>query len=120
MLNMLVSVLCVPLNAFLTYFGIKKCYETNEALDRTAFFERFFLLSVPVLMKLATVLLPTSLVALLWMHYVKDAHPLLHKRFPMLLSIAGPITTWLNYTLIDRSLKRLGGLLREPLTATDR
>lgn len=113
MLNALVSFLCLIASAFVTYFGIKKCHRTNESLDNTAFFERFFILSVPVLVQLMLVCFPVSLAALHYAYLLRDSHPLLHKRFPMLLSLSGPVITWLYYVMVDRSLKRLGRLIQE-------
>ena len=112
MLNILVSVLCVIASAFLTYFGIKKCYLTNESLDKSAFFERFCILSMPPLAKLTVAFLPASIIALIFMTHLKDSHPLLHKRFPMVLSVAGPVITWFYYTMVDRSLRRFGALIQ--------
>jgi hypothetical protein len=113
MLNMLASILCVIATAIMTYFGIRKCHQTNEALDKKAFFERFFVLSVPVTVKLVVFFLPLSLTALLYVHHLKDGHPLLHKRFPILLSLCGPVVTWVYYTMVDRSLKRFGCLIQD-------
>lgn len=113
MLNALVSFVCVMAGVFVTYFGIKKCHQTNESLDKTAFFERFFILSVPATLKLVVIFVPLSLSALLCVDYLmKDGHPLLHKRFPILLSLCGPFVTWVYYTMVDRSLKRFGCLIQ--------
>jgi hypothetical protein len=115
-LNALVSFVCVVTSVFMTYFGIKKCYQTNESLDKTAFFERFFILSVPATLKLLVIFAPLSLAALFYVDHLKDGYPLLQKRFPILLSMCGPVVTWVYYTMVDRSLKRFGCLIQNEHT----
>ena len=108
MLNMLASFACAIANAFVTYLGIKKCFRTNESIDKRDFFVRFFVLSVPAAAKLLLFSLPLSLLLGICVHIMKDQAPLVQKRFPIVFSVLSPAVTWLYYMLIDRSITRVG------------
>ena len=108
MLNGLIGFICLIFNLIITYRGIKKCFETNQQTDAKLFFERFFILSVPVLMKFLVIIVPLTIVPSVVAYYLKDSFPVFYKRLPIVFSILIPLTSWIYYHLISRSIERVG------------
>jgi len=112
LLNSFFNFIFVITGAFITYFGIKKCFQTNETFDRRNFFKRFFVLSVPVLMKLIIIVFPLTIIAGICAYRLRVIHPTIYKRFPIALSLLGPVITYIYYRLINASLIRLTNLIK--------
>jgi len=108
MLNSLVGIFFMIINAVVTYRGIKKCFEIHQKTDSKNFFERFCILSVPIEMKLIVVLFPLTIVLTLFVFTLKDAYPDFYKRFPIIYTASSPFITWIYFNLLTRSIKRLG------------
>lgn len=111
MLNALIGLFFVIINIVVTYKGIKKCFEIHQKTDAQNFFERFFILSIPVFIKFMLIFLILSIGLVVGMHSMKESFPVLYKRYPILFSISLPFITWLYYHLLSGSIRRLGALM---------
>jgi len=102
----LVSFLSIIASVFITYFGIKKCYQTNKTFDDAHFIERFMLLSVPTTIKFMLSLLPALfLIAVVATSISVDRK--FHKEATSnLWHIVSPIAMIMYYVLINRSFQR--------------
>lgn len=99
--QMFIRLLLVIISSFITYYGIKLCFKKNSQIDGRHFIERFFILSLPVLIKLTIVLIFISgFISVLTFN--KDQPT----SFPI-NSLLVPIYTIIYYTLLVLSFKRL-------------
>ena len=111
MLNSLIGLLFVIINVVITYNGIKKCFGTNQKTDGENFFERFFILSIPVFIKFILIFFILSIGLVIGMQSLKESFPILYKRYPIIFSLSLPFITWLYYHLLSDSIRRLGALM---------
>ena len=108
-----VFIICGIISAFLIYSGIKQCFYTNKITDDKAFFERFVILSVPPLFKIAAIAIVLSLSILITVIKLREEIPFLFKHVSIFIAVLSPITTYIYYILIDNSFFRLRELLQE-------
>ena len=98
------------------YFGIKRCFNTNQKIDAERFFERMACLSVPVSAKMVVFCLPAFLVVLWAAVLLGRSHSEPHEETTNELVVAlgclGPVLLYLYYWMLNRSFARLGALLR--------
>ncbi len=112
-LNQYVFMLCAALSAYLTYWGIKRCFETNRAIDAHAFFERFAVLFVPPLIKIMLVTLALSMVIFRAANALREQVPILFERVWILIAALGPLATFAMYLLLNNSFRRLGEIIKK-------
>ena len=112
-LNSIFSLIFTIVGVFVTYYGIKECYATNRAVDDKDFLERFAILSVPVFVKVSIIVFPATLCVSMLMLSLRETHPMLSKRFPIILSLLGPLLFYIYYCILNRSFTRLGRVIEE-------
>jgi hypothetical protein len=106
-----VSGLCSILVAYLTYWGIKRCYKTNSEIDGRAFFERFAILFVPPMMKLIIVVVPLWIVVLYGVLRIQDHAPHVFERVSYIASAVRLLAIFAMYTMLNNSFRRLGQII---------
>ena len=111
-LNQYVFLLCAALSAYLTYWGIKRCFQTNRAIDGNAFFERFAVLFVPPLIKVMLVTLAPRMVVSGAANALREQVPLLFERVSIFFAALGPLATFAMYILLNSSFRRLGKIIK--------
>jgi len=111
-LNSLVSMLSGFLTAYLTYRGIKWCFEENQQIDGKAFFERFAVLTIPPLVRIMIVIVPLSLALGFAGVALREQIPFLFKRASLISALIGPIITYTLYSMVRNSFLRLGKLIK--------
>ena len=112
MLNTSLQILFNILLALVTYCGIKKCFQTNKDMDEENFLERFVILSLPIFIKFALVLTPILIIYYVIVGTIRESHPELFKRAPILVYGSIPIACYLYYSFLNRSFTRLGTLIK--------
>jgi hypothetical protein len=114
------SIFFALLYAFIAYQGIKICFHSNEATDGKDFLERMICLSLPILVWLYIVLLPVSIVLLAIVGFLFDAKhsPEAGLRISIGWYFFGAVWFWLFYFLLNRSIKRLGVLIKGTVDAS--
>ena len=110
-IDMLVFMLCGVISTFLVYRGIKQCFYANKNIDDKTFFERFTILSIPPLFKIIILSIVLSLAILVAASKLREEIPFLYKHASMLISVLGPIITYISYMLIKNSFIRFGELI---------
>ncbi len=111
-LNTLISIFISILTMFIIYYGIKSCFKVNQKIDDQNFIERFCILLLPVLFKLIVIFLPISMILTGIAYAITRHDPLLSQRVPILFSVFGPLFILIYYSLLKRSFKRLGELIK--------
>jgi len=101
------------LGALLAYRGVKKCFHANESIDNRAFFERFAVLTVPVIVRLTVIMLPVSLLLLGMIGMMKELYPVLYQNTSFVFGTVAPVLTYVFYSLLYHSFVRFGELIRE-------
>ncbi|MDD5556109.1 MAG: hypothetical protein PHN82_02540 [bacterium] len=112
-LNFFLHMVFNILGAYVTYYGIKKCFRTNEIIDGNNFLERFVILLIPVAVKLIIILLPFALIYYGIASSFRDSHPIFFKRSPIILYALRPIFIYIYYSLLNHSFIRLKGLISQ-------
>lgn len=103
---------CSILTAYLTYWGIKRCFRTNRSIDGKAFFERFAVLLVPVMIKVMLAIIPLGLAVVFGAIALQTQAPYnLKPAFSIFSSALGPLTTFAIYVLLNNSFVRLGNII---------
>jgi len=109
-LTSLVSTILVIL---FTYFGAKKCYQTNKGIDDTDFVGRFAALYMPMTFKLIAIMLLAMVLAALIIYSSAFDKGTRKNSFVYFIDITGPVSTYLFYIYLNRSFRRLGILINE-------
>lgn len=91
--------------------GVKKCFATNQQIDRDHFIERVVVLMWPIMIRLMIVMLPLTLAAA-WTTMAllkkKSSHAMFYAN--AVFDAIALATTWLFFILLNRSLARFGRL----------
>ncbi len=111
-INSLFSLVFAIVAVYLTYWGLKRCFIANRDINGQAFFERTAVLGVPILIRVITVVIPTSVALLLVIGSLKDRVPMLFHRAGILFSAFTPITTFAIYMMLTNSIRRFGRLVK--------
>jgi len=109
-LTSLVSTILVIL---FTYFGAKRCYQTNKGIDDTDFVGRFAALYMPMTFKFIAIMLLVIVIAAMIIYAVAFDKETKKHIFLYFLNITGPVGTYLFYIYLNRSFRRLGILINE-------
>ena len=111
--QLLTSSICGILVIIFTYFGAKKCYQTNKRIDDTDFVGRFAALYMPMSFKLIAIsLIAMGITAMIIYSGAFDKQTGIDG-FVYFLYIMGPVGTYLFYIYLNRSFRRLGLLINE-------
>ena len=115
-LNSFFSFVFAVLAAYLTYWGIKRCFRQNEQIDGKVFFERFVVLVVPPAICVIAIVVPTSVALLMLAVALREQIPFLFRRAPVLIAALGPLGTYALYSMARNSFRRFGELsmMQEP------
>jgi hypothetical protein len=111
-LNALFALTFAIMSAYLVYWGIKRCFHINEGIDGKDFFERLAVLVVPVWVRLIVVAVPGSIALLVIVGQLRERVPILFERASIFFSALGPILTYALYSMLNRSFRRLGELVK--------
>ncbi len=113
--NALCACVCGILTAYLVYTGIRKCYRTNKQIDGKSFFERFVVLTVPVFVRVMVVAFTLSMTFLYATALTAERFPILANRasIVLVLTVFGPIVTYVLYALINRSFIRFRQVIQK-------
>ena len=112
-LNSIFSFVCTIIGAFVTFYGIKRCFRTNEVTDKKDFLARFTILNVPIMFKFIAILIPITFISMAIWASLRSNYPSIFKRAPVSLSIIGPFVIYLYYSLLNRSFSRLRELIQQ-------
>jgi hypothetical protein len=105
--NMLFSLFFAVLTAYLTYRGIRGCLRQNDQIDGKAFFERFVVLGVPPMFRLAAIIIPLS-VGMMIIFAQFPQYPVLRVRGPIAVAALSPLATYAFYAMLRNSIRRFG------------
>ncbi len=112
-LNSLFTLIFAIVMSYLTYWGIRKCFRENCQIDEKMFFERFAILSVPVLVRLIAVFTPLTIIFMTLLYgFIKHRFPDSLDRVSIGVAALGPIITYVMYQMLSASFRRLGELIR--------
>ena len=109
--NGLFSLLFGVLTAYLTYRGIRHCLRQNEQIDGKAFFERFAVLSVPPMFRVAAFIVPAS-IGMMILFAQFPQFPVLRFRGPIAIAALSPPATYAFYWMLGNSIRRFGEMVR--------
>jgi hypothetical protein len=110
-INNLFSFVFAVIAAFIAYWGIKTCFKINNNIDGKDFFERLAVLTLPILIRIISFYIPSIIILSAIIGNLKDRVPIMFQRAPIIYSAFGPIITYMMYSMLMNSLKRLGQLL---------
>jgi hypothetical protein len=111
-LNNLFTLIFAIVMSYLTYWGIRKCFRENCQIDEKMFFERFAVLSVPVLVRLIAIFTPVTIIFMTLLYgFIKNRFPDSLDRVAIGASALGPIITYVMYQMLSASFRRLGKLI---------
>jgi hypothetical protein len=96
-----------------TFYGAKKCYQTNKSIDNTDFIERFVALYMPMTFKFIAVSLLAMAATALIAYVVSSDKETRKDIFIYFLNFIGPVSTYFFYIFLNRSFGRLGILINE-------
>lgn len=100
----LIQNLSAIIGLFITYYGIKKCYNTNT--EKEDFIELFICLRVPWTVLFTVILVPTSLVLIYSLKRIFNDNP----DIPYLvISISAPLVIYTYYHFLNGSFQRVCG-----------
>ena len=112
-LNSLFTFIFAIVMSYLTYWGIRKCFRENCQIDEKMFFERFAVLSFPVLVRLITIFTPVTIILMIILYgFLKNRFPDSLDRASIAASALGPIITYMMYQMLSSSFRRLGDIIR--------
>ena len=111
-LNSLFTFIFAIVMSYLTYWGIRKCFRENCQIDEKIFFERFAVLSVPVLVRLIAIFTPVTIILMTILYgFMKNRFPDSLDRVSIGITAFGPIITYVMYQMLSTSFHRLGELI---------
>ena len=111
-LNSLFTLIVAIVMSYLTYWGIRKCFRENCKIDEKTFFERYAVLSVPVVVRLIAIFTPTTIIfGTILYGFIKNHFPDSLDRVSIGISALGPIITIVMYQMLSASFRRLGELI---------
>jgi peptidoglycan/LPS O-acetylase OafA/YrhL len=112
-LNSMVTFIFSILMAYLTYWGIRKCFRENNQIDSNMFFERYAVLGVPILVRLIAIFTPVTIIFMTVVYGVHKRHfPESIDNVSIYVSAIGPIVTYITYQMLSASFCRLGELIK--------
>jgi hypothetical protein len=109
LLYSLLSLASTALTIAITWFGIKKCYQTNRTTDNDDFLGRFSVLSIPMLFKFIALVF----FILIAMGFISLALPFDRKLYGNLIYLLTPVIAYWFYAALNRSFTRLTFLIIE-------
>ena len=112
-LNSIITFLFNVVAAFIIFYGIRKCFRTNEETDRKEFLARYAILSVPVLIKFLLIFIPITFVLIIIIDAMSGTNQETFKGFPVSISILSTLLVYLYYCLLNRSFARLRELIHQ-------
>jgi hypothetical protein len=112
-INDIVLLLCGIISAYLTYRGIKQCFQSNQEIDGKAFFERFTILFVPPFIQIMVLSILLCLSILIPAGIFRKEIPFLYKYSTIFTAILCPVVIYILYLLIRNSFIRFGKLIKE-------
>jgi amino acid transporter len=110
--HMLAFTLCGVIAMFIVYRGIKQCFYANKNIDDKDFFERFVILGVPPLFKVAILSILLFFLIFIPISKLREEIPFLHKHSYIFTSLLSPILSYILYFFIRNSFIRLGELMK--------
>lgn len=113
--NRLIMLVFSVLTAYITYRGIKSCFQTNEGIDGKLFFERFAVLFVPSFVRIMVATFLGSILLLAIIGHNRERFPFLFQGVSIIFAAFGPIITYALYAMIRNSFQRLGKLLERKI-----
>jgi hypothetical protein len=111
------SLISSIITACVTYWGIKTCFRVNSSIDGRNFFERFAVLSLPILIRVMTVAITCGIVLLLFIGHPKNRDPIFLERVGITFAVAHPIIAYIVYSMLINSFERLGRWLERETPA---
>ncbi len=111
-INFLFSLIFAIVNAYLSYWGLKRCFLANRDIDGQAFFERTAVLGVPIFIRIITAVIPGSIALLIVIGSLKDRVPMLFHRAGIVFAALTPIITFVTYLMLTNSIRRFGRLIK--------
>ena len=117
------QLLVMIISIFITYFGIKACFEVNENIDKRNFIERFCILLVPVSFRMLLFFI-LCFIAFMIILLFTAAIPEINKHVPLLFLPFGPIYLFMYFSLLKKSFLSFSNLLTgnssQPIAQADR
>lgn len=110
-LDSLISFLSTIAFVLITYFGIKKCHQTNKAVDDAHFIERFTILNVPLTIKFMLIFLPAFLFIVLFSWTMSADEEIRKNIISYSMRVIAPVGMVIYYIFLNRSFERLGQLM---------
>jgi hypothetical protein len=111
-INSLFSLIFAIVTAYLSYWGIKRCFVANREIDGEAFFERIAVLLLPILVRIVTVAVLVSIALLIVLGKLRDRAPVLFHRSGIAFSAFTPIIAYVQYVMLTNSIRRFGRLVK--------
>jgi hypothetical protein len=116
----LMSLISGGLVICLTYFGVKQCFLTNKAIDDSDFLGRFAALFMPMTFRFLAVMLPIMVIDGVIAYSGSLDKETRTDLFVYFLYCMAPGGTYLFYSLLNQSFKRLGMLVYDrEMTASE-
>ena len=117
------QLLVMIISIFITYFGIKACFEVNENIDKRNFIERFCILLVPVSFRMLLFFI-LCFIAFMIILLFTAAIPEINKHVPLLFLPFAPIYLFMYFSLLKKSFLSFSNLLTgnssQPIAQADR
>lgn len=117
-LALLTSAIGGILVAIVTFYGIRHVYRTNKKIDGLHFVERYIVLSLPVHVRFAALMLPLTLVLGFVFYAVKRNHHGVADHFATWFGLLFPLLLVWLYRMIAASFERFGWQLRRASSAS--
>lgn len=100
------------LSAGVTYWGIRRAFRTNLAIDGERFVERYTVLSFPILFKMAVGFIPGLVVLAMVLRLVDAIIPGVMHQYTLVFNALVPLVMLWFYELLNRSFERLHHMIR--------
>ena len=98
--------------ALVTFYGVRHVYRTNKKIDGLCFIERYALLSLPVHVRFAALMLPLTVALGFAFYAFGKGHTGVADHFAIWINFALPLAMAWLYRMIAASFARFGGQLR--------
>ncbi len=95
------------LSAFITYWGIKKCFTINSNADGKDFFERLAVLTLPVLIRIMVYSVAFFILGAVILK-IMEWELFTFEIAPSIFSALNPIFTFILYSMLINSFRRFG------------
>ena len=98
--------------ALVAYLGIRKAFRANQEADGKHFIERYIILSLPVMVRLTVILVPTLILLMIVVASLTRSFPHFRGSLMAALYVVFVLIYYWYFSLVTASIRRLGRLLK--------